>query len=517
MVGPPLNELSISAELAAAAAQVPEMPYLLHPGGSATFRQTYDWVREAALGLIGAGIAPGDRVAVWASNDLPTAIAMLAIPTAGAVVVPLNTRYTAREVDRILARVGCRLILAPDHLHGRNLAREAMEIAGGPPVVCLGDDVPAGAVAWRDICGSASETDSALLDERLGSTTGDEVLLIQFTSGTTGASKGAMLRQGPLLTTARTWASIVGLHAGDIYPILYPLSHVGGFKTGLISPLVARASTILLPVVTTDNILQAFSDHEITVLNGPPAIMRALLDAHDVNAIPTNGLRIVVTGSAIVPPQLVQALSDTFKVDDVLNAYGLTEATGVTCMTRRGDPPELICETLGRPIEGVEVRVTGDGSTGEIQVRGPSVMTGYFDDPAATAAAMDGDWLRTGDVGSIGTDGYIRIAGRADDMINVGGFNVHPAEVEHVLVDHPSVRSAAVVGIDDRRLGTVPVAFVTQKGEPVDPEKLIAWARERLAGFKTPRRIWLVDELPRNASGKVMTSELRARAAGDAP
>jgi len=185
-------------------------------------------------------------------------------------------------------------------------------------------------------------------------------------------------------------------------------------------------------------------------------------------------------------------------------------------MTRRGDPLELVSGTIGRPIDGVEVRVnpTGDGAAdgvGELEVRGANVMAGYLDDPAATAEAMHDGWLRTGDLGWIGPDGYVRLAGRTRDLVIVGGFNVYPVEIEHALVDHPAVREVAVVGLPDSRLGEVTAAFVVGGG--IEPDALLAWCRERLANFKVPRHLWLVDELPRNAMGKIVKTDLARRAA----
>lgn len=514
-MGDTQHPVSVGDELRTAASDSADQPYLLHEGGALTFSETYAAVRSAACGLIERGLKPGDRIAVWASNDLATAIALLAIPSIGAIVVPLNTRYTTREVSGILRRTRCSMILAPDHLVGRSLAREALGIADGLVVVCLGPDVPEGAVDWADVCATGSADVSDDLDHRLDSMTGEEVVVIQFTSGTTGQPKGALLRQGSILSTGRAWGRIAGLTKGDVYPIMYPLSHVGGFKTGLLSTLMARAAAVLIPVVTTESIIGTFQRHEVTVFNGPPTVLQSLLEAVATGVLATTThIRTVVTGSTIVPPQLVRELSDMLGVQDVINAYGLTEASGVCSMTRRGDAINLVCETLGRAIDGVDVRIAPGAPTGEIEVRGPHVMVGYLDDPEATAAVMHDGWLRTGDTGSIDTDGYIRITGRATDMIIVGGFNVYPAEVEHLLLEHDTIGRAAVVGAADQRLGEVPVAFVVPSGNGVaDPDRLIAWCREQLANFKVPRRIWVVDELPLGDLGKVAKPALRERAA----
>jgi acyl-CoA synthetase (AMP-forming)/AMP-acid ligase II len=506
---------TIAAELSAAAAHHPDDVAIHFEAEQRTFGELRRDVWRAAEGLLARGVEPGDRVALWLPNTLDAAVALLAVVVAGGVAVPLNTRYRAQEVTEILRRAGCRLMIAPGRFLGRSYAAEALEIAGGAPVVSLGGHDPAGAQPWPEVV--AADAGARALEDRIQLQSGDDVAFVQYTSGTTGQPKGAALRQGPMLATAATWTDVTGLRHGDVYPVTYPLAHTGGYKTGLLTPLVARASAVLFPVVTTTTLVEAVRAHPPTVFSGPPPVLRELLAAYREGMIPASTrIRTVVTGSAIVPPQLVRELARDLGVADVINAYGLTEASGVCMMTRRGDPVELVCETVGAAIDGVQVRIAprsaADG-VGEIEVRGSNVMAGYVDDPAATAEVMDDGWLRTGDVGWIGEDGYVRIAGRAKDMVVVGGFNVYPAEVEHVLADHPAVAEAAVVGIPDDRLGEVTAAFVVLSAAEPAPGTLVRWCQDRLANFKVPRHVWIVESLPRGAVGKVAKPDLRARAA----
>jgi HIP---CoA ligase len=526
---------TIAAELAAAAVHSPDRPSIWFDGRQLSFADLHELVRAAARGLIAAGVAPGDRVAVWAPNTLDAAIVLLAVPVASAVTVPMNTRYRPREVCAIVESAGARVLLAPGTFLGRDYAGEAVQSCPGVRVVSFGSH-PRGATPWPELLTAGHDHD-AELNERIAAQAPDDVAVIQYTSGTTGRPKGAALRQGPMLDTARTWTGIVGLEPDDCYPVLYPLAHVGGFKTGLLTTLVRRTRVILFPVVDTDSLVQVISTHQPTVFNGPPPVLRSVLDAIAAGRLnPATRIRTVVTGSAIVPANLVTDLRAILGVADVINGYGLTEATGVCAMTRRGDPVELVCTTLGRPIDGVEVRIapadnTGSSDTGdrvgEIEVRGRNVMIGYVDDPAATAEVMDDGWLRTGDIGFIGSDGYIRIVGRAKDMVVVGGFNVYPAEVEHVLAEHPAIVEAAAVGIPDQRLGEVVAAFVVRApggtggtdnaGDTATLRaELAAWCRERLANYKVPRRIDVLASLPRGAVGKVAKDELRRAATGEA-
>jgi acyl-CoA synthetase (AMP-forming)/AMP-acid ligase II len=225
-------------------------------------------------------------------------------------------------------------------------------------------------------------------------------------------------------------------------------------------------------------------------------------------------IRLGLTGAASTPVEVVRRMRDDLHIETVVTGYGLTETTGTVSMCRHDDPPEIIAGTVGRPLDGVEVRIDGErGQAGEILVRGFNVMKGYFEDPEATALAIDEDgWLHTGDVGTIDEAGNIRITDRKKDMYIVGGFNVYPAEVEGIMTRHPAVAQVAVVGVGDPRLGEVGKAFVIPRaGMTLDPDELIEWCRANMANFKVPRYVEAVDSLPLNPSGKVMKFVLREK------
>ncbi|MGM7700078.1 AMP-binding protein [Microbacterium sp. A84] len=507
---------SIGAELRNAAREAPDGVAWLHGESATTFGEQWAEVREAAAALVSKGVRLGDLVIVWAANDRPTAVALLAAATAGATIVPINTRYTAAEVEHIIGRTHPVLVMAPAEAGGRAIAEEALRIAGDAPVVCLGPVAPSGTLPWTALMAGVDSISLATIDARVDSMTGEEVAIIQFTSGTTGRPKGVRLRQGPLLRTSAAWADVAGLHRGDTYPVVYPLAHIGGFKTGLITTLVARATAILVPIVRAESIVEIMNRHRVTFFNGPPAVLRTLLDERDAGKLPlANTLRTVVMGSAIVPPQLVRDLRTTLGVEDVMISYGLTEATGVCLMTRRGDSVDLVSESLGCALPGVDVRT--DGATADeprpIEVRGDNVMLGYLDDPEATAAAVRDGWLDTGDTGWTDEHGYVHIAGRSTDMLLVGGFNVYPAEVENALAEHADISQAAVVGLEHERLGEVPVAFIVARaGATLTVDDVITHARSRLANYKVPREIRILPELPRGHVGKIDRAALRARA-----
>jgi acyl-CoA synthetase (AMP-forming)/AMP-acid ligase II len=251
----------------------------------------------------------------------------------------------------------------------------------------------------------------------------------------------------------------------------------------------------------------------VTVLPGPPTLYHSLLDHPDRAAHDLSSLRLAVTGAASVPVELVKRIRAELPFETVITAYGLTEATGVVTMCRPDDPPDVIAETSGVAIPGVELRLAPD--TSEVLVRGVGVMAGYLDDPEATAAAIDADgWLHTGDVGRLSETGHLTITDRLKDLYICGGFNVYPAEVENLLLRHPGVGQVAVVGVADERLGEIGHAFVVRRpdapeGAALTADGLIAWSREHMANFKAPRGVTFVDALPTNAAGKVTKPALR--------
>jgi acyl-CoA synthetase (AMP-forming)/AMP-acid ligase II len=244
-------------------------------------------------------------------------------------------------------------------------------------------------------------------------------------------------------------------------------------------------------------------------MNGSPTIYTSIIDHPQRDAYDLSSLRVAATGAAVVPARLVERARTELPFENFITAYGLTECSGTATMCRQGDPDEVVSTTNGRALPGVEVTVV---ESGEVWVRGPNVTPGYWQDEAATAEAIDEDgWLHTGDIGVLTDEGNLKITDRLKDIFIVGGFNVSPAEVEQTLARHPHVSEVSVIGVPDERLGEVARAYVIPKpGTTPDADEVIAWSRERLANFKVPRSVVVVDSLPRNASGKVLKRELRS-------
>jgi acyl-CoA synthetase (AMP-forming)/AMP-acid ligase II len=518
----------------------------LGPGGPArrlTFDELAERVSAVTRCLVANGIERGDRVAIWAPNCAEWVEAALGAVGAGAILVPLNTRYRGTEAGYILQVSGARLLFTVRGFLGTDypaLLEQAVAQGERLPdlerIVLLrsGDDGEAGngssprssrgdqIVDWDRFIREADVCSADVAAGRTASITSGDMSDLIFTSGTTGHPKGAMSTHGQSLRTFATWSEVVGLREGDRYLVVNPFFHTFGYKAGILACLMAGATILPEPVFDVGRVLRRIAEERVTVLPGPPTIFQAILDHPERARFDLSSLRLVVTGAAVVPVELVERLRDDLGVETVLTAYGLTEATGTVTMCRRGDPPEVVASTSGRAIPDVEVRIVGAdgadlpaGNAGEIVLRGYNVMRGYFNDADATDEAIDAQgWLHTGDIGVMDAAGNVRVTDRLKDMYVTGGFNVYPAEVEAALRVHPSVGQVSVVGVPDARMGEVGLAVVVPVGTvaPDDLERqLVEWAGERLANFKVPRSVRVVDELPVNASGKVLKRQLRER------
>jgi acyl-CoA synthetase (AMP-forming)/AMP-acid ligase II len=483
------------------------------PAGARTFTyaELRDEVRRAAAAMIGLGIKAGDRVAIWSPNTWHWVAACLGTHYAGGVVVPLNTRYTASEATDILARTGAPLLFASGEFLGADKAasvdRDALPDL--QHVVRVPVDKDDG--TWEDFM--AAGTDLAAVDARAAAVQPDDVSDILFTSGTTGRSKGVLCAHRQSLDAPAAWAACGQLTSDDRYLCINPFFHNFGYKAGILACLQTGAT--LIPQLTFDpeQAMAAVAEHRITVLPGPPTIYQTLLDHPERGDYDLTSLRFAVTGAATIPVVLIERMQTELDIDIVLTAYGLTEASGFGTMCRADDDAVTVATTSGRPIADFELRIAdpGDDGAGEVLLRGPNVMLGYLDDPEATAAAIDSDgWLHTGDVGTVDENGNLRITDRLKDMYICGGFNVYPAEIEQVLARLDGVAEAAVIGVPDDRLGEVGKAFIaTKPGANLNEETVIAYTREHLANFKTPRSVEFLDALPRNPGGKVVKPLLR--------
>jgi acyl-CoA synthetase (AMP-forming)/AMP-acid ligase II len=490
-----------------------------------TYRELVDAARTFAGALVASGVDAGDRVAIWCFNCVEWVVAALGIFEAGAVLVPVNTRFKGAEAADVLARSRARaLVTVTDFLDTDYVA---MLEATGVDLPDLRTTIVArgpardGTASWHEFVARATDESRAEARRRAGELGPDDPSDILFTSGTTGRSKGVVQTHSRTLHVATDWASMTGLTPDDRYLMVNPYFHMFGLKAGILACVAGGAAMLPQPVFDVDRVLARVADEQVTVLPGPPTLYQSILEHSDREKYDLSTLRVAVTGAADIPVELIRRVFTELPFQLVVSGYGLTEG-GTATATSPDDHPATIATTVGRPRPGFELRVVdGDGmdvpigEAGEVLLRSPSVMKEYLDDADATAAAFTHDgWLHTGDIGTVDERGCLKIVGRSKDMFIVGGFNAYPAEIENLVLRHPDVSQVAVIGVPDDRLGEVGMAFVVRRpGATVTEDDLVAWARNEMANYKAPRVVEFVDELPVNATGKVEKLVLRERAA----
>jgi acyl-CoA synthetase (AMP-forming)/AMP-acid ligase II len=520
--------------VAASIAARPDVEAVVEPGRRVTYRELGALVITSTRAMMAAGVKPGDRVAIWAPNCLGWIVAALGAQSAGAALVPINTRWKGHEAAYVLA--ASKAVMLVTTVGFLDIDTVGMLRAADTPlpqlrrIVLLDGSASPENVSgntdvehWSTFAARAEEIAETAASERRQSVRPTDTSDILFTSGTTGRPKGVLMNHGQTVQQFREWCEFAGLRAEDRYLIVNPFFHMFGYKAGWLASLLQGATIVPVPVFDVPRVLSLVETERITVLPGAPTIYRSILDCPDRNTFDLHTLRVAVTGAADIPVELIREMRAELPFRSILVGYGLTEA-GTCSGSRPDDDAETIATTAGRAMPGLEIIIADAdgqeverGATGELLVRGYGVMQGYLDDKEATAAAIDDrGFLRTGDLATMDERGYLRIVGRLKDMLIVGGFNVYPAEVENSLLAHDAIGQIAVIGVPDERMGDVAMAYVVPApGRSVDPDAIIRWARERLANYKVPRYVVAVAELPINASGKVLKNELRARAAAD--
>jgi acyl-CoA synthetase (AMP-forming)/AMP-acid ligase II len=468
-----------------------------------TYAELHDRAARLAAVLAAAGVQAGDRVVLFLHNRIEFVETLLACHRLAAVPVPINFRLAPDEIDFILADSGAVAVICDSPLPGAAAPEAVLKV--GPSY----EDALAGAPPLRETADVVE----------------DDPALMCYTSGTTGRPKGAVLTHRNLVASTLSWIHEMRADQDDVWLSGQPLFHIGGIN-GLLPFLVLGATMILTPTTTFDPgaALRLIEAHGVTMCIFVPTQWAAIC-AHDtVKQIDPRRLRVAMWGASPAPRQTLKAMAETFPQAAIVSAYGQTEMSGATTLLKGGDSTRKM-GSVGIPMMGVELRVVDDelrdvapGGVGEIVYRGPNVMAGYHGQPGATGEAFAGGWFHSGDLARFDEESYLWLVDRKKDMIVSGGENVYPAEVERVLLDHPAVAEAAVIGVPHSRWVETPLAFVVARdGVAVGESDLIAHCRRYLAGFKKPSAVIMVPELPRNAGGKVLKRRLRERYAPDVP
>lgn len=509
----PLIEATVGDVLRQAAATWPDRHALVEGVADAAARRRWTFAallsqaEQVARSLL-ARFRPGDHVAVWAPNSAEWVLLEYGAALAGLTLVTVNPAYVAAELAYVLRQsraVG--LILAPDY-RGRSLLAVVESVRAELPRLREVIPLP----EWPAFMSSGAPV------QELPPVSPADVAQIQYTSGTTGFPKGALLPHRGLVNNARLWARRLGAVPGDVWLNPMPLFHTGGCVMCTLGPLTTGGTMVLLPGFDPALMLALVEQERGTIAMGVPTMLVALLEHPDLTRRDLATLRVLATGGSPVLSDLVRRTEAAFGAP-LTALFGQTEASPLITQVRPEDPPAIRATTVGQPLPQTEVKIvdpTGGaivppGTVGEICARGYLVMRGYFDNPEATAAAIDAEgWLHTGDLGTMDAGGYCRVEGRLKEMIIRGGENIYPREIEAVLFEHPAVSEAAVVGIPEAYWGEEVAAFVRPApGQTPTEADLVAYCREHLAAYKTPRHWRFVEQFPQTPSGKVQKFVLR--------
>lgn len=521
---------TLADALARAARQWPEQEALVIAGRRLTYAALWQSVQRVAAALHALGIKRGDHVAVCMGNSIEWVLFFYGAATIGAVTVPVNTRFKADDLEYCLKQADVKLLFVAARflkidfiamLRQICLAVESRLPDAKLPqlehLVVLGGNVPRAAISFDELLARGDAT----AEIPVHAVSPDDVLLIQYTSGTTSYPKGVMLTHDNMLRNAACVAPRFDCRAGDRYYSARPFYHVAGTTLSLLAALASGATLLSSPHFNAEEALRVMSSEQCTITSGNDTMFLMLCNYPDLDKYPLK-LR---SGWASAGPEVSRQIIDRMGVQGICQAYGLSEASPNVCMSHHTDSVDKRVNGWAHVLDGIEVRIVDPatakdlppGAAGEIYVRGWSVMKGYYNMPEQTAQAIDTDrWLHTGDLGIMDDDGRLRFLTRIKDVFRVGGENVAPAEVEDSLLRHPQIKQAQVIGVPDARLVEVPAAYVIlREGGHVTPEEIITWIKARMANFRVPRYVKIVDsfdDIGMTGSAKVQKNKLRAQA-----
>ncbi len=522
-----LLETTIGADFAATVARHPDREALVEvaSGRRWTWAELASDVEAVARGLVAAGIETGDRVGVWAPNCAEWTIAQFATARVGIILVNVNPAYRTHELAYAVNQSGLRLLIAASSFKSSDYRSMVEQVRDQCPglerVVFLDTD------DWADLVAAGADVPAEVLEERAAALSPDDPINIQYTSGTTGYPKGATLSHRNILNNGFFTTETIGVTHEDRLCIPVPFYHCFGMVMGNLG-CSSHGATMVIPAPGFDpaTTLQTVQDERCTVLYGVPTMFIAMQRLPTFADYDLTSLRSGIMAGSICPIEVMRHCIDDMHMSGVSIAYGMTETSPVSCQTRADDDVERRTETIGRVHPHVEIKVvdpvTGAtverGETGEFCTRGYSVMLGYWEDAAKTAEAIDADgWMHTGDLAVMREDGYCAIVGRIKDMVIRGGENIYPREIEEFLHTHPDIEDVQVVGVPDERYGEELCAWVklTRDAAPLDAAAVRAFAEGRLAHYKIPRYVLVVEEFPMTVTGKVRKVEMREKSAAE--
>ncbi len=504
-----------------------------HQGLRYSWRALAEQVELHARALIALGVASGDRVGIWAPNCAQWCILQIATAKVGAILVNINPAYRVSELEYVLRQSGCSWLVCADAFKSSDyhaMVQELVPELGAQPlvserlpdlrgVISLSSTPPSGFLPWDALAERGGQVDPQTLQARQQGLQFDQAVNIQYTSGTTGAPKGATLSHYNILNNGFMVGESLGLSERDRMVIPVPLYHCFGMVMANLG-CITHGSTMIYPNDAFDPelTLQAVAEERASILYGVPTMFIAMLDHPSRTTLDLSTLRSGIMAGATCPIEVMRRVIEQMHMGEVQIAYGMTETSPVSLQTGPGDELELRVTTVGRTQPQLETKlvdahgvIVPRGEIGELCTRGYSVMLGYWNNPEATHQAIDpARWMRTGDLAVMDEQGYVRIVGRNKDMIIRGGENIYPRELEEFFYTHPAVADAQVIGIPCSRYGEEIVAWIKlHPGHSATVEDLQAWCKARIAHFKVPRHFRFVDEFPMTVTGKVQKFRMR--------
>ncbi|WP_377320505.1 AMP-binding protein [Pimelobacter simplex] len=521
----PLLEETIGANLERTVARWPDREALVEvaSGRRWTWREFDHAVDEVARGLIGLGIGKGDRVGMWAPNCAEWTIVQFGAAKAGAVLVNVNPSYRTHEFAYAVNQSGLRLLLAATSFKTSDYRGMVEEVTGKGEVPGLERTLYVDTDDWQALIDAGAGLPADALTERQRELSPDDAINIQYTSGTTGFPKGATLSHRNILNNGFFVTELINFSEQDRLCIPVPFYHCFGMVMANLG-CVTHGATMVIPAPGFDPAitLRTVQDEKCTGVYGVPTMFIAMQNHADFATYDLSTLRTGIMAGSICPVEVMKRCISEMHMAEVSIAYGMTETSPVSCQTRADDDLDRRTATIGRAAPHVEIKivdpVTGEtvprGEPGEFCTKGYSVMLGYWNDPEKTAEAIDADgWMHTGDLAVMREDGYANIVGRIKDMVIRGGENIYPREIEEFLYTHPDVEDVQVVGVPDAKYGEELCAWIRIRpgATPLDAEAVKAFATGKLAHYKIPRYVMLVDEFPMTVTGKIRKIEMRER------
>jgi fatty-acyl-CoA synthase len=532
MHGPPYRDVTVGDLLTRLAQALPSREALVYANGPRyTFEALDREARTIARGLMALGIDAGERVVLWATNVPEWIVLQFALAKIGAILVTANTSLRSKDIDYLLRQSEAATLVTIRGFRDVDYVSALAEVGaltGAIPtlkrIIYIGADPPAGFIPYDALRANAAQVSDANLDARSRSVGVDDVINMQYTSGTTGFPKGVMLTSRNIVNNGQALGGMLGFTPADRLCVCVPLFHCFGCVIGVLGAYTYGSCLCVVEAFEPRRVLEMIHRERCTAVYGVPTMFIAELECPDFASYDLTSLRTGVMAGALCPEPLMRRVMTDMHLPEITIAYGMTESSPGITMTPRDSSIAQRSQTVGIVLPELEVKIvdpaTGAGrpigERGELCCRGYNVMKGYYNNPDATRAAIDADgWLHTGDEASMDSDGYVRITGRIKDLIIRGGENVAPKEIEDRLREHVSVADAYVYGVPDAFFGEAVAAAVrlrpdaTCEGEQVTCDALIAWCAETLAKFKVPKYVRFVSEFPMTASGKIQKYKLR--------